>query len=59
MNKKMGRPKTENPKSTQLSVRLNSEELKQLDEITDYYKISRVAALRKGISVLYGLLQEK
>ena len=55
----MGRPKTENPKSTQLSVRLNSEELKQLDEITDYYKISRVAALRKGISVLYGLLQKK
>lgn len=55
----MGRPKSDNPKSTQLAVRINAEDLRKLDEIADYYKISRVEVLRKGISTLYGLLEKK
>lgn len=49
MSPQMGRPKSENPKATQLSVRLDAETLKKLDENAAYYNESRVDSLRRGI----------
>ena len=53
---KMGRPKSTNPKSTQLAVRLDTKELQKLDEIAKELGITRVEAIRKGIDTLYGLI---
>lgn len=48
-----GRPKSENPKSTQLAVRLDGETLNKLDALTALYGVSRVEVLRMGIERLY------
>jgi hypothetical protein len=45
----MGRPKSENPKSVQLAVRLDEETLKKLDENARYFNETRVDSLRRGI----------
>ena len=45
----MGRPKIDNPKKTQLGVRLTDEELKILDENSKYYNETRAEALRRGV----------
>ena len=55
----MGRPKSDNPKSKQLAIRLDVDDLSKLDEIAEHYNISRVEALRKGINALYGLFKKK
>lgn len=49
MPTKMGRPKSENPKATQLAVRLDAETLRKLDENAEYYHEKRVESLRRGI----------
>lgn len=49
MTTKMGRPKIENPKRTQLGVRLNEEELKMLDENALFFNETRTESLRRGI----------
>lgn len=49
MSAKMGRPKSDNPKGTQISVRLTDEELKRLDENAQYYEETRAQSLRRGI----------
>lgn len=49
MSPRTGRPKTDNPKGTQLAVRLDAETLQKLDENAAYYKESRVESLRRGI----------
>lgn len=49
---KMGRPKSENPKNTQITVRFSSEDLKQLDTLADRYNMTRVEVIRKGIKTL-------
>lgn len=49
MTPQMGRPKSENPKSTQLAVRLDQETLRKLDENARYFHETRVESLRRGI----------
>lgn len=48
-----GRPKSDNPKETQLGVRLNSDELKILDLVAEHYGETRTASFRRGIKTLY------
>ena len=45
----MGRPKSDNPKATQLGVRLDEETLRKLDENAEFYNETRAESLRRGI----------
>lgn len=45
----MGRPKSDNPKAAQITVRLDAETLKKLDENAAHYNETRVESLRRGI----------
>lgn len=54
-----GRPKSENPKSTQLGVRFAEQELKKLDVVAEYYETSRADAIRKCVDEVYSDLQKK
>ncbi len=49
----MGRPKSENPKSTQLAVRLDKEGLDKLDACVAAYGGTRVEIIRRGIDRLF------
>jgi predicted transcriptional regulator len=49
---KMGRPKSDNPKATQLTVRLDDETLAKLDENAKHHQESRAASLRRGIELI-------
>ncbi|MCI8385263.1 MAG: ribbon-helix-helix protein, CopG family [Acutalibacter sp.] len=48
----MGRPKSDNPKATQLTVRLDDETLAKLDENAKHHQESRAASLRRGIELI-------
>lgn len=50
---KMGRPKSDNPKSTKLTVRLDDETLAKIDEIAKPHSLTRVQVLRQGVELLY------
>lgn len=54
----MGRPKSENPKSTQLAVRLDKETLEKLDICAERYKETRVQTIRRGIEKLFSELKK-
>ena len=54
----MGRPKSENPKSTQLTVRLDKETLEKLDRVTQANHESRVQTIRRGIEKLFSELKK-
>ncbi len=56
---KMGRPKLENPKSTQLAVRLDQETLEQLDRCAAAFNEKRVEIIRRGIRNLFSDLKNK
>ncbi len=58
MSPRTGRPKADNPKIKQLGVRLDEETLAKLDTLTDYYKETRVAVLRRGIEKLFSELKK-
>ena len=58
MSPQKGRPKSDNPKSTQLSVRLDKETIKMLDEVDKAYSETRVQNLRRGIEKLYSELKK-
>ena len=51
--KPMGRPKKDNPKANQLTVRLDDETLKKLDESAEHFSESRVQTIRRGIEKVY------
>ena len=55
---RMGRPKSENPKSTQLSVRLDQGTLEKLDRCAEHYKETRVQILRRGIEKVFSEIEE-
>lgn len=57
MSPRTGRPKSENPKSTQLAVRLDEETLKKLDEVAKVNSETRVQTIRRGIENLYSELK--
>ena len=52
-NPKMGRPTSDNPKSTQLAVRLDAEALRKLDALAEKNSETRVQTIRRGINRLY------
>lgn len=54
MPSKMGRPKAVNPKSLQLTVRMDKAAFEKLDKVAAHYGISRAETVRKGIEKLYG-----
>ena len=54
-----GRPKIENPKSTQLAVRLDDEMLEKLDKVASANSETRVQTIRRGIEKLYSELKKK
>ena len=49
----MGRPKSSNPKSTQLSVRLDKETLEKLDVCAKEPQETRVQIIRRGIEHVF------
>ena len=59
MSPRTGRPKSDNPKSTQLAVRLDEETLKKLDKVAEVYSETRVQTLLRGIEKLYSELENK
>ncbi len=59
MSPRTGRPKTENPKSKQLAVRLDSETLEKLDTVAKENSETRVETIRRGINKLYSELEKK
>ena len=59
MSPRTGRPKTENPKSTQLAVRLDAVTLEKLDAVAEYNSETRVQTIRRGLEKLYSELEEK
>lgn len=54
----MGRPKIDNPKSTQLAVRLNKEMLDKLDICVKKYGKTRVEVIRMGIEELFKAIEK-
>lgn len=59
MKAKMGRPKIDKPKATQIGVRLDDETLQKLDENAKHYNETRVASLRRGIELVNQAIKEK
>lgn len=59
MSPRTGRPKSDNPKSTQIAVRLDNEMVKRLDEVAESNSETRVQTIRRGINKLYSELNEK
>lgn len=56
--KKMGRPKLDDARKTQLGVRLTDEELRKLDEVSTHYSEKRVESIRRGIEKLHSELKK-
>lgn len=49
----MGRPKSDNPKATRFSIRLDDETLAKIDEIAKPNSLTRTQVIRQGIEFLY------
>ena len=49
---KMGRPKSDNPKAKQVTVRLDKEHEKILEDYCKKYQIEKAKAIRQGIRKL-------
>ena len=54
----MGRPKSDNPKSTQLAVRLDKDMLEKLDDCVHAYGGTRVQIIRQGIEKLFSEIKK-
>ena len=54
----MGRPKSKNPKSTQLTVRLDKDTLERLDAVAQVNQENRVQTIRRGIERLFSELKK-
>lgn len=59
MSPRTGRPKTDNPKSIQLAVRLDKNTLEKLDEVAIANSEKRVDTIRRGIEKLYSELKKQ
>ena len=51
--KKLGRPVSENPKDKTVKIRMDSQEIKLLDECVKRVGLSRSATIRQGIKKIY------
>lgn len=58
MSPRTGRPKTNNPKSTQIAVRFDVQTLEKLDEVAKHNSETRVQTIRRGIEKLYSELKK-
>ena len=52
MSPRTGRPKTDNPKSNDIKVRVNSDTMQRLDAYCEKKGITRAEAIRRGIDLL-------
>ena len=59
MSPRTGRPKSDNPKSTQITVRLDNETLDKMDKVATSNSETRVETIRRGINKLYSELKEQ
>ncbi len=57
MSPRTGRPKSDNPKSTQIAVRLDKITLEKLDKVARSNSETRVQTIRRGIEKLYSELE--
>ncbi|HIW57887.1 MAG TPA: CopG family transcriptional regulator [Firmicutes bacterium] len=57
MSPRTGRPKSDNPKSTQIVVRLDKITLEKLDKVARSNSETRVQTIRRGIEKLYSELE--
>lgn len=55
--KKMGRPKSENPRNIRLEIRLNEKENKMLDECVKKLSITKTDVLMKGLKEVYSQIK--
>lgn len=53
-----GRPKSEKPKSIQLTVRVDKETLDKLDEVAQATSKTRVQVIRKGIEIQHEYIKK-
>lgn len=58
MSPRTGRPKSDNPKSTQIAVRLDEQTLEKLDKVAVHNSETRVQTIRRGIEKLYSELKK-
>lgn len=59
MSPRTGRPKSDNPKSTQITVRLDNETLEKMDKVAISNSETRVETIRRGINKLYSELKKE
>ncbi|MBY0119954.1 ribbon-helix-helix protein, CopG family [Paenibacillus sp. FSL L8-0435] len=56
--KKMGRPKSDKPKSRTIEIRVDEEIMNKLDISAEKLNTNRSDIVRKGIEKIYGELQK-
>mgnify|MGYP002647681200 CR=1 FL=1 len=56
--KKMGRPKSLNPRNIRLEIRLNENENKMLDECVTKLGITKTDVLIKGLKEIYSQIKK-
>jgi len=55
----MGRPKIDNPKAAQITVRLDDVELEKLKESAAFFNETKVETLRRGIEMVHSEIKKK
>ena len=59
MSPRTGRPKTENPKSVKMNIRISPQTAQDLQECAEALNIPRVAVIEKGIQLVKAELSKK
>ena len=60
MSKKMGRPpKGDESRKIRLNIRISDAESKKIQKCADFFSISRVDAIIRGIDLLEATIEEK
>ncbi len=59
MSPRTGRPKSDNPKSDRITIRLDTDTSKKLDTVAEANSETRVQTIRRGIEKLYSELENK
>lgn len=54
----MGRPKIDNPKSTQITARLDKETLQKLSDCMEFYHKTKTEVIRMGIEELFKAIKK-
>lgn len=52
MSSRTGRPKVENPKNTDVKVRLDELTAKKLEKYCEMHQVTKAEAIRRGIHIL-------